>query len=64
MVVLHTDRSQNRSHRTRCPSLLADHLANIGGGNAETQHCALFSFDRLNNYSLGNINQRSRNLSD
>jgi len=62
MMVLHTDGTKDRPHRTSGSTLLPDYFPHICGSNPEPQYRALFSLHCLNNYSLGNIHQRSCNL--
>ncbi len=55
MMVLHADSAKNRTDGTRSTALFANHLTHIRGGNAQAQHSAFVSLNRLYNDLLGNI---------
>jgi hypothetical protein len=64
VVVFHAHSAENRSHRSRCASLLPDHLPYIGGCNPEPKHGALVAFHRLYQHGFRNIDERPRDLID
>jgi hypothetical protein len=63
VMVLHADSAKDGPNRACGAALFPDYLAHIRGGNPEPEHRALFSFHRFDKDCIGNINQRSRNLS-
>jgi len=63
VMVLHADSTEDGANRSCSTALFPDYLAHVRGGNPEAEHRALVSFHRFDKDCLGNINQRSRNLS-
>jgi hypothetical protein len=55
--VLHAGGAEDRAKRTGCTALLADDLANVGGGNFEPKYSGVLIEKDLDIYGVGVVDQ-------
>jgi hypothetical protein len=64
VMVLHADRTENRTHGTCCTALFPNDFPDVPGGDAQPQYCAFFSFNGFNIYRIWVIHQSLSYLGD